>query len=372
MQIEHFNSDKIAIYLKNSLLSYKELGALLKWPPSVVTATPSLETIVAILSAFVYKAPLFLKSPHTPSFCPVIPEYPGLYFATSGSSGTPKVVFLTFESLLINAEGVNSFLNISHQDRWLLNLPLFHVGGVGVILRMILAHGSIILANSEPTILSLVPTQLFRLINEGKIFKKAKYIIGGGHLCFDLQKRAQNLDLYLSYGMTEMGSTITLGRKNLGQPLANRCLSFGLDNEILLDGTTLFQGYVENGKLLQTKRPFGSKDVGQIDSNGNLQILGRKDRMFIKGGENIHPEEIEKALLSIEGVEEAVVFSIKDREYGHLPVGFIKTNYPLEKVFFELKNILPKFKLPQRLYPLPHYPGLKVDKASLLKVLEHP
>jgi O-succinylbenzoic acid--CoA ligase len=327
---------------------------------------------VAILSAFIYKAPLFLQSPHTPSFCPFIPEYPGLYFATSGSSGTPKVVFLTFESLLINAEGVNSFLNISHEDRWLLNLPLFHVGGVGVILRMILAHGSIILEDCEPTLLSLVPTQLFRLLNEGRVFKKAKYMIGGGHLSFDLQKKAQNLDLYLSYGMTEMGSTITLGRQSLGKPLPSRSLIFSLENEILVDGKTLFQGYIEKGALIETKRPFASQDMGYLDSSGNLVIKGRKDRMFIKGGENIHPEEIEKAMLSIAGVDEAVALAIADSQYGHLPIAFVKTDHPLEKVFFELKNILPKFKLPHKLYPLPHYSGLKVDKASLLKQVEQP
>ena len=364
MLTDHFNSSKIAVSLEGENLSYASLGALIKRAPPItqIKAELSLETIIAILSAFYHNRPLFLENPHAPSW-PKIPEDPGLYFSTSGSSGSAKIAYLTFESLLKNAQGVNDFLGITDKDVWLPNLPLFHVAGVGSLLRMILAHGSL---SDHPTVVSLVPTQLYRLLAAKKEDKTIKYMIGGAPLSFDLQKEAieRGLNLYLSYGMTEMGSTITLGLQTLGKPLKGRSLSFGPDSEILVSGETLFNGYVKEGTLIKAPTPFPTQDIGRLDEEGNLIILGRKDRMFIKGGENIHPEEIENALLSLTGVKEAVVISVKDREYGEVPIAFISAPPFCETEILSRLN-LPKFKLPQKILNLPPYSTLKVNRALL-------
>ena len=64
--------------------------------------------------------------------------------------------------------------------------------------------------------------------------------------------------------------------------------------------------------------------MGQLDKEGYLTVTGRRDNMFISGGENIHPEEIEKALLSIKGVAQAIVVPKEDKEFGQRPIAFIK------------------------------------------------
>jgi O-succinylbenzoic acid--CoA ligase len=100
------------------------------------------------------------------------------------------------------------------------------------------------------------------------------------------------------------------------------------EGEILCKGECLFQGYLQNGRIEpQTDGDgwFHTNDIGRIDEKGMITVLGRKDNMFISGGENIHPEEIEKALLDMEGILQAVVVPVIDKEYGSRPAAFIQT-----------------------------------------------
>src|SRR5665213_2838031 len=98
--------------------------------------------------------------------------------------------------------------------------------------------------------------------------------------------------------------------------------------------------------------------MGQLDNEGYLTVTGRRDSMFISGGENIHPEEIEKALLSIKGITEAIVVPKDDKEFGQRPIAFIKfTGEPLEEdhLIKCLQSILPSFKIPTAFFPWPQH-----------------
>lgn len=368
------SSSKVAIYTKGEKISYKELGSLIEKAPKLpfINAEPKLETILAILSALIDERPLFLQNPHFPPLSLPALKNPGLYLATSGSTGTPKIALLSKENIYCNARGVNAFLHLSSQDVWELNLPLFHVGGIGALLRSLWANGSVCLGSAKDiaTITSLVPTQLYRQLESGKeLAANRKYIIGGSPLSSQLKAKAESrgLQLYLTYGMTEMASMVTLGMGNLGKPLPDRELHFASDKEILLSGKTLFQGYLQpNGELSQKAPPFASGDIGSLDSSGNLVVQGRKSRMFIKGGENIHPEEIEKALLEIKGIVEAYVIGIANEEYGELPIAFVRgENFCKEKIEDQLKSKIGSFKVPSYFFPMPEYTGLKPTSLAL-------
>ena len=139
------------------------------------------------------------------------------------------------------------------------------------------------------------------------------------------------LNIYLTYGLTEMSSQVATGKvTQINQAcvkvLPYRQISISPEGEILVKGEVLFKGYVAGAKihLPLTNGWFPTGDMGQLDKEGCLTVIGRRDSMFISGGENIHPEEIEKALLSIKGIEQAMVVPKEDKEFGQRPIAFVK------------------------------------------------
>jgi O-succinylbenzoic acid--CoA ligase len=112
-----------------------------------------------------------------------------------------------------------------------------------------------------------------------------------------------------------------------GPPLEADSVRLAEDGEILVRGPSRFLGYVSGSGL---ERPFtedgwfGTGDLGRWDAQGCLEVTGRRDNMFISGGENIHPEEIERCLREFEGVIEACVVPIADPEFGQVPAAFVR------------------------------------------------
>ena len=271
---------------------------------------------------------------------------------TSASSGEAKAALHSFANHWYNALGSNENIAFGALDCWLLSLPLYHIGGYSLLFRSLISGGALAIAEQDESLgqslqnfplthLSLVPTQLYRLLDDQKsttLLRKLKaLLLGGSAAPKSLIERAlrQHIPLYLSYGSTEMGSQIATTpapiqdtRQNSGQLLPYRELSVAKDGELLVKGPCLFQGYLQDGLIQpQTDREgwFHTADIGTISAKGEVTVLGRKDNMFISGGENIHPEEIEKALMMVEGILEALVIAAPDKEYGHRPVAFIKT-----------------------------------------------
>lgn len=274
---------------------------------------------------------------------------------TSASSGTPKAALHSFGNHWYSALGAARNMQLGNGDCWLLSLPLFHIGGYAILFRA-LASGSAV-AVSDPdeplersleryplTHLSLVPTQLYRLLNNPaallRLRKLKAVLLGGSAVPAPLLDKCvrEKIPVYLSYGSTEMCSQIATTPapvksdvKNSGKPLPWREISISGDGEILVKGACLFQGYLVDGTPvlpLDEGGWFHTGDTGSLDEGGNLRIFGRKDNMFISGGENLHPEEIEKTLSAVEGIEQALVVPLPDREYGHRPAAFIKTAEP--------------------------------------------
>jgi len=271
---------------------------------------------------------------------------------TSASSGEAKAAVHSFANHWYSALGSNENIPFGAGDCWLLSLPLYHIGGYSLLFRSLISGGSLALGQPDESLgqsllnfplthLSVVPTQLYRLLanKESAALMRAMkaVLLGGSAAPQSLIEEAvrQHLPLYLSYGSTEMSSQIATSstpiqgiQENSGKLLPWREIMVSTGGELLVKGACLFQGYLREGKIEpQTDNDgwFHTSDIGTVTDDGTVTVAGRRDNMFISGGENIHPEETETSLMMIDGVLEALVVPVNDDEYGQRPVAFIKT-----------------------------------------------
>ena len=279
-------------------------------------------------------------------------DRPASIIHTSASSGAPKAVLHSFSNHWHNAMGSATNIAFAPGECWLLSLPLYHIGGYSMLFKSLVGGGALAtgfeqnsleesLARLPVTHLSLVPTQLYRMLRSPEstsLLKRLKVILlGGSASSMPLLEEAVHAELpvYLTYGSTEMGSQITTSTrpvtkptKESGRVLPYREVMIAPDGEILVKGACLFVGYLSEGTLRKARDSegwFHTGDTGSISEEGQLYVLGRKDNMFISGGENIHPEEIEQALAAIPGITEALVVPSPDSEYGMRPAAWLRT-----------------------------------------------
>jgi len=324
---------------------------------------------------------------------------------TSGSSGTPKAVLHSLGNHYFSARGSNQNIEVLPGDRWLLSLPLYHVGGLAILFRTVLAGGSAVVPAAEIpleetiqrmdiTHLSLVSTQLYRLLQNPSLLPRLRQLkailLGGSAIPPQLIRQAaeNGLPVFTSYGSTEMASQITTTRPGdylerlltSGKVLPYREVKMGEDGEILVRGKTLFRGYLEGNRLNPARTSdgwFRTGDMGRMDEQGYLVITGRKDNMFISGGENIQPEAIERRLKQIEGVTDALVVPIPHPEFGHRPAAFLKTEGvtlpDLPSIKSALQEQLPRFMIPDIFFPWPDridQSGMKISRREFRQMAE--
>ncbi len=302
---------------------------------------------------------------------------PATMTLTSGSSGMPKAVVHNVQSHLDNAVGVCRLMNFDCTQSWLFSLPLYHVSGQGIVWRWLACGAALHFPQADfyasllqSTHASLVPTQLQRLLDYLALhpqvdFSTRHILLGGAHIPVELTQRVCQYGIvsYSGYGMTEMASTVFAKKSDdfsgVGQPLFGR--EFRLVNdEIWLKGAGLALGYWKNNEIKALTNEEGwlqTKDKG-IWQNNELVIVGRLDNMFISGGENIQPEEIEKQLLQSGLVKQAFVLPKEDAEFGARPVAILEfherfTESAVEKLRIFLQERLARFKLPVAYYALP-------------------
>lgn len=311
---------------------------------------------------------------------------------TSGSTGRPRGIVHTVGNYVYSALGTNAFIGLDASDRWLLSLPLFHVGGVLIWLRTLLVGCACILPDSlqsiasavrqhHPTVISVVPTQLMRLIEQADlldILKSMKTImLGGAPSPSWLINKALDLGLPImpTYGCTESCAQVTGVAKGssrnayqtAGRAVPYRNIRIDQDGVILLAGHTIFKRYLHEQKPCRRDRDgfFRTADAGVMDADGHLTISGRTDGVFLSGGENISPVEIENQLRGLDGVISAVVIPVPHREFGMTPWAFVETTEPFdEKTMMDsLRKSLPGYKVPKRIIPL--HPD---DKQGKIKI----
>ncbi len=328
-------------------------------------------------------------------------EQPASIILTSGTTSRPKAVLHTLGNHYYNALGSNRNIPFNPGDRWLLSLPLYHVGGLAILFRGLIGGGAVVIVNRKAglhettmkhgvTHLSLVPTQLRRLLDTAKnpdaFARQVKAILlGGGSVPPRLIhiSRQIGLPIFTSYGLTEMGSQVATTQPGdpveklltSGVPLDFREVKISPDKEILVRGEVRFSGYMTDHGLdlfFGTDGWFATGDVGYFDPDGYLVVTGRLDNMFVSGGENIYPEEIEAALCELDSVVEAMVVPVEHDDYGSRPVAFVRCtsgHSPDERELrAALEGKLARFKLPDRFFPWPETAvssGIKADRREL-------
>ncbi len=255
---------------------------------------------------------------------------------TSGSTGSSKGVRLTRDNW--EAAVIASQLHLGNRpdDVWLLAMGMHRVGGLAIVLRSAHIGGAVrMLAKFEAaefaaalrsgvTIASVVPTMLRRIldIDPGPFPAVRAIIIGGGPIPDGLLERAEaaGLPVLPSYGMSETcGQVATLRPGSAVEPKAHPLpgveLRIERDQRIAVRGRMVSPGYVGE----PDRAPgawFVTGDLGKLDLDGALRVLGRADGVIVSGGANIDPAEIEAALTAIPGVDAALVFGVPSQEWG--------------------------------------------------------
>lgn len=311
------------------------------------------------------------------------PDQPAVLVHTSGSTGSPKSALLSWGNLYENASYANHNLPLQPGDRWLLSLPLYHVSGLGIVFRCLTAGATIVIAGPTESYLeaierygithiSLVPTQLYRMLQDPhavSVLRSLKGILLGGAAASEsliARVAEENLPVCTTYGLTETASQVTTTAlsdpkdklKTAGRPIIPNTVRINPQGIIEVCGPTLFLGYVHETRVLRPVNQEGwflTHDIGHVDKDGYLHVLGRADNVFQCGGENVQPEEIERVLGRLPQVVQAVVVPVPDAEWGAVPVAFVaqrdETPLDQESLIKALREELPPFKIPRHFLP---------------------
>ncbi len=262
------------------------------------------------------------------------PGAPHTVIHTSGTTSAPKPVALTVANHHAGALASARVLGVQEDDRWLCVLPLFHVGGLAILLRSaIYATTAVVherfdadrvrstLERGEVSLASLVSTMLHRLREAGleTVPGLRAVLLGGGPIPQDLLDwaRERGLPVAPTYGMTETASQIVtiapadaLRGERFGEPLEGVRLRVDADGEILVRGPMVAPGEVGEDGWLHTG------DLGSLDRRGRLTVAGRLKDVIVTGGENVMACRVEEALRSHPAVVDAGVAGLADAEWG--------------------------------------------------------
>jgi O-succinylbenzoic acid--CoA ligase len=251
---------------------------------------------------------------------------------TSGTSGHPRTVGLTYGNHLWSAVGSAFNLGVDPGDRWICCLPLYHVAGLEIVMRSVIyGTGAAVhdgfdvervaesLERDEITLASLVTTQLVRLMDAGVDLSRPRAIlVGGGPVPVDVLEEAigRGASVVQTYGLTETASQVTTlapqdARRKLGsagRPLLTTHLRI-FDGEICVQGPVVAPGCADEDGW------FHTGDLGRIDDEGFLYVEDRLGDVIVTGGENVLPAEVEEVLLRHPDVADAAAVGRADAEW---------------------------------------------------------
>ncbi len=404
--------------------------------PIALVARPTLPSLVCLHALLAYDVPILLLHPRLPSetqrqlaeragastllapdeapleACldspPPLPvrydlEAPLALVPTSGSTGDPKLVLLSRRAFLASAAASARNLSLGSADRWLLCLPLSHVGGFSIVTRCLLSGAGVVLHAPGPTgllgelaalgeaverhqasLLSLVPAVLDAWLADPALHSPSSslraVLLGGAATSPALVSRAaaQRVPILVSYGLTEACSQVATtpfggaprqraGQVSCGPPLPSVELRIAAGGRIQLRGPTLCSGYLGASAPFDGEGWFSTEDRGELDERGELYVFGRLNDVIITGGENVDPARVEAALLALPGVRAAAVFGVQDPRFGERVACALVTTADFDELELGvgLRGQLASHEVPRVWTTLPAIPELPNGKRDL-------
>jgi fatty-acyl-CoA synthase len=341
-------------------------------------------------------------------------DTPHIIMYTAGTTGKPKGAVLSQGASFWNVLNLNLALDFTSSDRNLLVLPMFHIGGIGLFtLPMFYDGGTVVIQRTfDPaktlallkeeriTLFFGVPAVFLALIQHPEFsadaFKTVRLVMSGGaSLPISLVKQYHETGIVIQqgFGMSEAAPSIATLDKSLALKKAGsigRALMHlearvvdddlhevptGDVGELVIRGPNLLQCYWNRPEATRetfTGDWFHTGDLARMDTDGELYIVERKKDMFISGGENVYPAEVENAIYEMPQISEAAVIGVKDDKWGEVgrAVVALKEGQSLtaEEIIHHLKGRLAKYKIPKSVVfveQLPRNAAGKVLKTIL-------
>lgn len=318
---------------------------------------------------------------------------------TSGTTGVSKGAILTHNNFAANALNLNACWAISHSDRFLLALPLFHVHALGNGLHCWLISGCRMrllerfdhqkaadeFLAFRPTLFFGVPTIYVRMLDFPEEVARQiggsmrLFVSGSAPLApqiFEEFRAKYGHTILERYGMTEtlmnMSNPYAGERRagTVGMPLPGISARL-VDGEIQLRGPNVFAGYWRREDATRAAFEggwFKTGDMAECSPDGYYRLAGRKSDLIISGGFNIYPREIEDFLLEQDEVAEAAVVGVPDRLRGEIPVAYIvpRRTFAAETLADRCRARLASFKVPRDFVIVD-----KLPRTALGKVQKH-
>jgi O-succinylbenzoic acid--CoA ligase len=328
------------------------------------------------------------------------PEEPEpLVIETSGSTGEPKRVVLSRAAMRASASATEK--RLGEPGQWLLNLPATYVAGVQVLFRSVLAGTTPVLLDEHADFataaaamdgprryVSLVPTQLKRMLGSRRdvmaLLGFDTVLVGGAAVEQSLRRRAADagVPVVATYGMSETCGGCVYD----GLPLDGVAVAVGADGRVRIAGPVLFDGYDgppgQTAEVMQGEW-FLTSDLGRLDDDGRLQVLGRVDDVIVSGGVKVPAAAVARRLREHPRVDEAEVVAISDPEWGQRVVAVVVSQSgiatrnvpPLDDLRNWVSQVHPREWAPRQLVRVREIPLLhngKVDRLAIERmVLEH-
>jgi fatty-acyl-CoA synthase len=312
----------------------------------------------------------FTKSGDTGRQLPQVkPEDVAQIQYTSGTTGTPKGARLTHRNLANNGRIYARTIGAGETDVWVNPMPLFHTAGCGLCTLGALQTGGMqalppgydpdhmlrLLEEERGTIVLCVPTMLIRMLDAPSISYRdlsswRLVTLGGAPVPPELVRSAQRrgLKVAIGFGQTEASPYLTHTLPDdphpdwvstVGRPLPQTEIKIVSPDtgaivpreeigEICARGYSIMKDYFDNSaetsSAIDSEGWLHTGDLGSLDEHGYCRVQGRLRDMIIRGGENIYPREVEDVLYTHPAILEASVVGIPDRNWGEVPVAFIR------------------------------------------------